>query len=160
MLPGQGQYWKPIFNGPDGVKETIEGYATDIITEKSLDVAQGARQVQAVPAADASQGAASPVGCRRTRYYRWLADVKVPEPPTLFDDYSNRTSSARSQKMEIGRDMTLASDLKVLPPGKAPGRLTPAQAAAWQAAFRRATPRFRKPSSKAATSRAGNTRNT
>ena len=62
------------------------------------------------------------------RYYRWLAEVKVPEPPTLFDDYSNRTSSARSQKMEIGRDMTLASDLKVLPPGKAPGRLTPEQA--------------------------------
>jgi len=60
----------------------------------------------------------------------------VPEPPTLFDDYSNRTSSARSQKMEIGRDMTLASDLKVLPPDKAPDRLSSAQAEAWQAAFK------------------------
>jgi len=32
--------------------------------------------------------------------------------------------------------MTLAGDLKVLPPDKAPGRLMPAQAEAWQAAFK------------------------
>lgn len=78
------------------------------------------------------------------RYYRLLADVQVPEPPTLFDDYSNRTSSARSQKMEIGRDMTLAGDLKVLPAGAHPGRLTPAQAVAWEAAFKARNEAFQK----------------
>jgi len=50
------------------------------------------------------------------RYYRWLDDVELPEPETLFDDYANRASPAHEQKMEIGRDMVLKSDLKIEDP--------------------------------------------
>jgi len=135
VLPGQGHYWRPVFEGPDGIKETIEGYTTDIITEKSLAWLK-ARDKSKPFLLLAHHKAPHRPWQPPERYYRLLADVKVPEPPTLFDDYSNRTSSARSQKMEIGRNMTLAEDLKVLPPDEAPRRLTAAQAEAWQAAFR------------------------
>jgi arylsulfatase A-like enzyme len=135
VLPGQGQYWKPVFNGPGAVKETIEGYTTDIITEKSLAWLKARDKSKPFLLLTHHKAPHRPWN-PPDRYYRLFADVKVPEPPTLFDDYSGRTSSARSQKMEIGGDMTLGSDLKVLPPGKAPGRLTPAQAEAWQAAFK------------------------
>ena len=72
------------------------------------------------------------------RYYKWLADVKVPETETLFDDYAGRTSSAHVQEMEIAREMNLPSDLKVFEPGKRPGemkRMTDAELAEWQAVF-------------------------
>ena len=134
IVPGQGQYWKPIFNGPDGVKETIEGYVTDIITDKSiawLKQRDKSKPFLLLTHHKAPHRPWSPP----ERYYRLLADTKVPEPTTLFDDYAHRTSSARNQKMEIARDMTMASDLKVLPSGKAPERLTPEQAARWQEAF-------------------------
>ena len=32
-------------------------------------------------------------------------DVEIPEPETLFDDYSNRASPASKQTMEIDRHM-------------------------------------------------------
>ena len=134
ILPGQGHYWRPEFRGPDGLKETVEGYATDVIAEKSLAWLQGrekGRPFLLLCHHKAPHRPWSPP----SRYYRLLADVKIPEPPTLFDDYSGRTSSARKQKMEIGRDMTLPSDLKFLPPGRHPPRLTEAQAEAWEAAF-------------------------
>jgi len=40
VVPGQGLYHNPefIFKGPDGgEKKTVKGYATDIITDMSLD---------------------------------------------------------------------------------------------------------------------------
>ena len=46
------------------------------------------------------------------QYAHWLEDVKIPEPPNLFDDYSGRTPSASKQEMEIGRHMTLKSGLR------------------------------------------------
>ena len=36
ILPGQGDYWHPDFIGPDG-REAHTGYATDVITQMSLD---------------------------------------------------------------------------------------------------------------------------
>ena len=62
----------------------------------------------------------------------------VPEPASLFDDYSGRTSSAHNQKMEIARHMSLASDLKVFQGTNWPGemkRMSAAEQADWLAVF-------------------------
>jgi arylsulfatase A-like enzyme len=134
VLPGQGTYWRPTFNGPSGVKEDVEGYTTDIITEKALTWLKARDRSKPFILLTHHKAPHRPWEPPE-RYFKLLADVKVPEPPTLFDDYAGRTSSARSQKMEIGRDMTLGSDLKVLPAGKAPGRLTPETETAWKAGF-------------------------
>jgi arylsulfatase A-like enzyme len=133
ILPGQGSYWNPSFEGPEG-NEKHTGYCTDIITEMGLEWL--AKRDQTKPFMLMVQHKAPHRNWQPpTRYFKWLADAQIPEPATLFDDYSGRTTAAKAQKMEIGRDMTLASDLKVLPPGKTPGGLSAEDATAWLAAF-------------------------
>jgi arylsulfatase A-like enzyme len=114
ILPGQGSYLDPKFEGPDGM-ESHQGYATDIITDMSLDWLK--KRDPAKPFMLMVQHKAPHRNwIPPERYYRWLDDVEIPEPDTLFDDYANRASPARLQKMEIGRDMVLKSDLKVEDP--------------------------------------------
>jgi arylsulfatase A-like enzyme len=111
MLPGQGAYENPKFITATG-SATIPGYTTDVITDLSLQWL--AKRDQTKPFFLAVQHKAPhrnwipPV-----RFATWLDGVEIPEPPTLFDNYKNRASGATNQQMEIGRDMTMASDLKV-----------------------------------------------
>jgi arylsulfatase A-like enzyme len=136
ILPGQGDYWHPDFIGPDR-REKHTGYATDIITDMSLDWMR--RRDKTRPFMIAVQHKAPHRNwVPPTRYYRWLSDVRIPEPETLFDDYSGRTSSAAKQKMEIGRHMSLATDLKVFQGTNWPGemrRMTPSEQDDWLAVF-------------------------
>ena len=127
LFPGQGTYWNPALIGPNGA-EKREGYATDILTD--LGIGWLKQRDKSKPfMLEVHHKAPHRPWEPPVRYYRWLADAVIPEPPTLFDDYAGRGTPARSQKMEIGRDMTLANDLKVRAPGK--GRPD----AEWQAAY-------------------------
>lgn len=143
ILPGQGSYWNPTFIKPDGTRETEEGYATDVITRKSLDWLK-----QRDPSKPFLLMCHNKAPHRNfqppVRYFRFLEDVTVPEPETLFDDYFGRGQAAREQKMEIARDMTLAGDLKVLPAGKRPNFLTGADAEEWEATYGRRNDAFHK----------------
>jgi len=47
------------------------------------------------------------------KYAAWLDDLKIPEPETLFDDYSGRASPAREQKMSVENDMKMEADIKI-----------------------------------------------
>jgi len=115
ILPGQGSYLNPKFEGPDGT-ESHEGYATDIITDLALDWLR--KRDSSKPFLLMVQHKAPHRNwIPPQRYWRWLDDVDVPEPDTLFDDYANRASPARLQKLAIGADMTLKGDLKIEDPG-------------------------------------------
>jgi arylsulfatase A-like enzyme len=127
LFPGQGTYWNPKLIGPDGVEERA-GYATDILTELGLNWLKQRDKSKPFMLMVHHKAPHRPWE-PPTRYYRWLADATIPEPPTKFDDYAARGTPAHTQKMEIGRDMTLAGDLKVRPPGK--GKPDPE----WQAAY-------------------------
>ena len=118
LFPDQGEYWNPVMLGPNG-KEKHDGYATDIIAGLSLDWLRQCDKTKPFMLMMHHKAPHRPWQ-PPTRYYRWLADVAIPEPPTLFDDYAGRGTPARTQKMEIGADMVMASDLKVYPPGKGP----------------------------------------
>lgn len=136
ILPGQGDYWQPDFIGPAG-RESHTGYATDVITGMAGDWLRH-RDTTRPFILMVYHKAPHRNWMPPARYYRWLADVSVPEPDTLFDDYNGRASPAHDQRMEIGRDMNLDVDLKVIPPGKWPAelnRMTAEQKAEWQAAF-------------------------
>ena len=111
ILPGQGVYVNPKFEGPGGM-ESHEGYTTDVITDLSLEWLKK-RDTSKPFMLMVQHKAPHRNWIPPERYYRWLDDVEVPEPDTLFDDYANRASPARLQKMNIGADMTLKSDLKV-----------------------------------------------
>lgn len=142
ILPGQGTYWNPSFEGPNG-KETHRGYCTDIITDLGLQWL--AQRDKSKPFMLMVQHKAPHRPWQPpTRYFKWLGDVQIPEPPTLFDDYAGRTTAAKNQKMEIGRDMTMETDLKVLPPGKQPAYLAGEDLAAWEASYGVRNEAFRK----------------
>ena len=109
-LPGQGDYTDPVFISAKG-REKIAGYATDVITDLSLEWLK--KRDRSKPFHLAVQHKAPHRNfLPPPRYSTWLDDVTVPEPATLFDDYSNRASPARAQEMSIAADLTLASDLK------------------------------------------------
>jgi hypothetical protein len=63
-----------------------------------------------------------------------------PEPPTLFDDYSNRGTAEKSQDMTISKTMRIEEDLKMYKDRtklKVTGlnRLSPVQLAAWDTVY-------------------------
>lgn len=121
VFPDQGRYHNPefIFKGPDGGRtRTVPGYATDIITDMSLDWLK--------------QRDTEKPFCllyhHKAPHRPWYSDEKhadmflnedVPEPETLYDDYSNRAAAAAAAEMRVGRDMS-ALDLKCEMPKELP----------------------------------------
>jgi arylsulfatase A-like enzyme len=76
--------------------------------------------------------------------------VDIPEPPTLFDDWSGRASPAAEQEMTIRDHLRPASDLKITAGpedmgdlARTYGRMTDEQKAAWDAAYGPRNERFR-----------------
>ena len=141
VLPGQGSYYNPDFMTPAGRKQR-QGYVSDVITDVTLRWLREERD----PARPFL------VHCwHKAPHRRWLPapahlttydDTTLPEPATLFDDYSGRSSSAARHKMGIGQHMSMAGDLKVTEPvagNKGIGgpfrRLTDEQRRAWDAAY-------------------------
>ena len=147
VLPGQGHYYNPDFRTPEG-RERIEGYVTDIVTDLSLDWLKNGRDPNK-PFLLMSQHKAphrewSPGPNHLTMY----DEVEIPEPPTLFDDYSDRASPATDQDMSISKTMRLVHDNKLIElvdtnstarqQRAALGRyrrMTDAQRTAWDAAY-------------------------
>jgi arylsulfatase A-like enzyme len=64
------------------------------------------------------------------RYLHLYDDVTIPEPATLFEDYSLRGMAVRQQDMTIAESLW-ERDLKLKPPRN----LNPEQLAAWNAAY-------------------------
>jgi len=78
------------------------------------------------------------------RHLTLFDGITMPEPMTLFDDYSGRASVARKQEMEIDRHMNFGADLKIEPAPGSPeergykgniGRLNEEHRAMWDAIY-------------------------
>lgn len=107
VLPGQGLYHNPdlIFKGPDGgERRTVHGYVTDIITDLSLDW---------LKARDADRPFCL-MYHHKAPHRAWEPDEKhahmylneeIPEPETLYDDYSGRAAAAAAAEMRVGVHM-------------------------------------------------------
>lgn len=112
ILPGQGHYYNPDFIKSDGSRENIEGYVTDIITDKAeawLDKLDGGQPFCLI------------LGHKAT-HRTWLPDTtdlgkfddrEFALPPTFYDEYVGR-EAAQEQKMSIDKDMLMGYDLKML----------------------------------------------
>jgi len=121
VLPGQGRYHNPevIFKGPDGgIKRTVQGYVTDLITDMSLD---WLRQRD-------SERPFCLLYHHKAPHRPWYPDEKhaqmflnedVPEPETLYDDYAHRASAAAAAEMRVGSHMS-SEDLKCEIPKELP----------------------------------------
>jgi len=129
ILIGQGPYYNPRMKTPDGFVYH-EGYTTDIITDMALDWLKSKRD-KSKPFLLMYQHKAPHRNWQPAdRHLDKYKDVKIPEPETLFDDYSGRAKPASENQMSVAKHLT-ANDLKLEPQ---PG-LTPAQQAALDKAY-------------------------
>jgi arylsulfatase A-like enzyme len=120
----QGEYWNPQFLSKDGLR-TVEGYATDIITDLALN------WVESLEGNDP--------WCvliyHKAPHRPWEPDEKhkgmyanpIPLPKTFYDDYSTRSASARRAAVRLAENLS-REDLKADPPEG----LTYDQAAIWK----------------------------
>lgn len=114
VLPGQGVYYNPDFRTPEGlVRDT--GYVTDLITDKALDWLETGRDPTRPFMLMYQHKAPHREWYPGPDHLTTYADVEIPEPPTLFDDYSGRTTATQTQEMSIDVDMRFAYDLKLYP---------------------------------------------
>ena len=152
VLPGQGQYYNPDFILPDaggknGRKRVrYEGHATNLTTKFSLEW---------LDARDPDKPFL--LMCQHKAPHRnWMPAAEdlglyqgetIPEPSSLFDDYTGRGPMAKSQEMSIAKHMFLHYDL-IVPPAdesKLQGtdrawlsqrkRMNAEQLSTWDAAF-------------------------
>ena len=145
VLPGQGRYYSPQFDTAEG-RVTEPGYVADVITGKALNWLQERDQdrpfmLMVQHKSPHREWSPSP------RYVDKLADAKIPEPKTLFDDYGNRADAAKQATMRIADDMRLQEDLKIYDPESdfgrvVTGRMTEEEKAAWLNAYKKVNDEF------------------
>lgn len=124
VVPGQGEYHNPEFIEM-GNRKRFEGYATDLITDFSVDWLN-----------KRDENRPFMLMCHHKAPHRpWQPDEKhahlyedeiIPEPETFYDDYSTRSQAAVEARMRIDRDMN-DEDLK----SKSPADLTPIEEKKW-----------------------------
>jgi arylsulfatase A-like enzyme len=137
ILPGQGAYYNPamIHNGQ---RVTHQGYATDIITDLSLEWLKSRDRTK--PFLLMCQHKAPHREWEPAlRHLGHDGDRAYPEPATLFDDYNGRGKAEHSQDMTIAKTMGSA-DLKLIPPPQ----LTASQRSLWDAYYEPRNEAFRK----------------
>ncbi len=103
VLKGQGQYYNPmlITNGKS-VKHT--GYTTDIITDQALKWLQqrdSKKPFFLMAQHKAPHGRWEPA----LRHLNTFEGIDIPEPPTLFDDFTGRTAAPANHAMGIADHM-------------------------------------------------------
>lgn len=113
ILPGQGSYTKPVLYDKDG-RKTYDGYATDVITDLTLDVLKN-RPADKPFFMMCHHKAPHRNWVPNDKYREEFKDKQFPEPATLFDDFATRTDAIREQKQSVGNDLN-KSDLKLEPP--------------------------------------------
>ncbi len=139
VLRGQGPYYNPLFLTPDG-EETHSGYTTNIITDLTLDWLANERDPDAPFMLMTQHKAPHRRWEPGLEYLSMYDDVKIPEPPTLFDDHTtgNRTSARLTQDMSIAVTMDEV-DLKLV----LPRSLNDEQSVPWNAAYEPKNEAFR-----------------
>ena len=129
VLRGQGPYYNPIlFSADDSV--SYEGYTTDIITDRTLRWMQEERDGDRPFLLMYQHKAPHREWAPGPEQLDLFVNEEIPEPSTLFDDASGRTSAALTQEMTIAEHMS-PRDMKFV----APANLTPGQLATWDAAY-------------------------
>tara|TARA_B100000963_G_scaffold219133_1_gene191077 strand:+ start:298 stop:1818 length:1521 start_codon:yes stop_codon:yes gene_type:complete len=114
ILPGQGHYINPKFLGKKS-DTLITGYVTDIITDLTLDWFKNKRDEEKpfmmMYLHKAPHRAWWPSPEKFAEFY----EKRFPEPETLFDDYSNRGTAAKTAEMNLLTHMQYMHDSKVRP---------------------------------------------
>ncbi len=108
--PGQGFYYNPIFvSSTDGVEynsrpsrqtQRTEGYYTDLVTDYAVEwltERDTKKPFFMMLHHKAPHGKWEPA----ERHKKYLADVKIPEPTTLWEDFSHRSDATKNMGTSI-----------------------------------------------------------
>lgn len=144
ILPGQGNYYNPDFIEM-GKKSKIEGYVTNLITDYTLNWLDH-RDTTKPFCVLMHHKAPHRVWMPELQYINTFDSIDIPIPENFFDDFENRGSAAKQQKMSIWKDMYLGYDLKLTVKENATeiiddlgtwatDRLDPEQREAWNKAY-------------------------
>jgi arylsulfatase A-like enzyme len=129
VLQGQGPYYNPPIKSAEGVTK-YTGYTTEILTDLALEWLQTERDAEKPFVLMWQHKAPHRNWQPGPRQLHLYDDVTLPEPETLWDDWSDRASPAAEQEMTVANHL-FPFDLKF----EAPGNLTPEQRAAWDEAY-------------------------
>ncbi len=147
ILPGQGHYYNPDFIQMDGSKKRLEGYCTDIITDHSLQWLKDRRDPDKPFILMCQHKAPHRNWAPPIRHFSLFKEADVPEPDSLFDDYSGRSKLLLENEMSIANHFHWAHDMKFHGPNPFPehfssgiangeyARMTAEQQAAWDAQY-------------------------
>lgn len=133
VLPGQGLYYNPDFITPEG-NITVEGYCTDLVTDMAVEFLEEKRDDDKPFMLMVQHKAPHRNWMPALRHLDLYDNVVLPEPDTLFDNWSDNASAARNQELEIDRHMHLNFDLFVdlTPDFEDPTPNQPADRSAWR----------------------------
>lgn len=101
ILPGQGAYYNPHFIGKDGRRQ-VEGYCTTITTDLALswlDERDDEKPFLLMCQHKAPHRTWAP----ELKHLKRYEDVDIPEPPTLFDAWENRSETLAGNAMSIDK---------------------------------------------------------
>jgi arylsulfatase A-like enzyme len=114
VLPGQGQYFNPrmkekgkTWRNHNKGGEVYKGYVSDVITDIAMDFLKNKRDRNKPFLLMCHHKAPHDKWGYAPRYESLYADIDIPEPETLFDDYSNRTKAIKRCTQKIGMKQTL-----------------------------------------------------
>ena len=119
ILPGQGAYNDPAFLTPQG-RKVIPGYVTDIITDLGLEFIQQ-RPADKPFFLMLHHKAPHRDWTPTPKYREEFARRVIPEPPTLWDDYSTRTDALRENEQTVASDLNNRDLKRAVPPELKPG---------------------------------------
>lgn len=125
VLPGQGKYHDPDMYEL-GEQRLFPGYATDVITDLSLDWLRRRDPDQPFCLLVHHKAPHRPwePDAKHADLYE---DVEIPEPETFHDDYRHRARAAPAARMRVDRDLN-DRDTKRPPPSD----LSPAEVKRWK----------------------------
>jgi arylsulfatase A-like enzyme len=140
----QGEYYNPQII-TEGGEQRYEGYASDLVTEFTLEWLRERRDPGKPFVLLMHHKAPHRNWMPALRHTRTFEDTEFPVPETYFDSYEGRLAAA-AQEMNIYRDMYEGHDLKMTVAAGSTelrydpwtdhfARLTPGQRAEWDAAY-------------------------
>jgi len=113
IFPGQGDYHDP-FMIEMGEEKQVQGYATDIVTDMSIDWIDKRDKDRPFMLMCHHKAPHRPWDPDE-KHQHLYEDIDIPEPETFHDDYSGKANAAKEAKMRIERDLGLR-DVKEEPP--------------------------------------------
>ncbi len=125
ILPGQGHYINPDFITKKG-DTTIQGYVTDIITDITINWLKKDRNPDKPFMMMYLHKAPHRPWWPSPEKFKEFSTKTFPEPTTLFDDYKNRGTAAKTAEMNLLHHMMYSHDSKIRPETLAEmGNVTP-----------------------------------